>query len=86
MSLTRFPSQVLGHYACSSAARRGSRPPLEDSFGLRGRLDLLALLAQRTSCNLSPEYGPMTVAVHSETDVVAIARELEAYGAPEGDD
>jgi len=28
----------------------------------------------------------MTVAVHSETDVVAIARELEAYGAPEGDD
>jgi len=44
------------------------------------------LLAQRTSCNLSPEYGPMTVAVHSETGVVAMACELEAYGAPEGDD
>ena len=46
----------------------------------------MALLAQRTFCNLSPEYGPMTVAVHSEMGVVAIACELEAYGVPEGDD
>ena len=42
--------------------------------------------AQEVASGIDPEYEVMAEAVHSATDVVAMAYELEAYGERESDD